>query len=129
MLNKYFVAQIAENIFIWPGKKVKTGILDYPSPGEIEIKISRLFFLSPLLFFPTQKVVGNSIVRFFHESGEFICLLTFGRLVSHGRKFACITSTYPLRDYQVCRSRNNMQNWIKISHVDGDFLHAELGSL
>ena len=25
-------------------KKVITGILDYPSPGEIEIKISRLFF-------------------------------------------------------------------------------------
>ena len=51
MLNKYFVAQIAENIFIWPGKKVKTGILDYPSPGEIEIKISRLFFFKPTPIF------------------------------------------------------------------------------
>ena len=36
MLNKYFIAQIAENIFIlhWE-KKVKTGISDNLSPGEI----------------------------------------------------------------------------------------------
>ena len=38
MLNRYFTSQIAENTFFCTGKKVKTGILDYPSPGEIEIK-------------------------------------------------------------------------------------------
>ena len=46
MLNKYFIAQIAENIFILQWKKVKTGTPDYPSLGEIEIQISRLFFLA-----------------------------------------------------------------------------------
>ena len=45
-----------------------------------------------------MKVPGNSIVRIFkiclwnllkiNKSGEFICLLTFGCLVSHSRKFA-----------------------------------------
>ena len=37
MLNKYFIAQIVENTFIFAQKKnVKTGISDYPSPGEIK---------------------------------------------------------------------------------------------
>ena len=45
MLNKSFIAKIAENTYILHWKKrVKTGISDYLSPGEIKVKISRLFF-------------------------------------------------------------------------------------
>ena len=44
MLDKYFIAQIAESTFILHWKIVKTGIPDYPSPGGIEKQISRLFF-------------------------------------------------------------------------------------
>ena len=71
MLNKYFIAQITENTFILHWKKVKTGISDLSSPGEIEIKISRLFFFkpTPIFSYVDMKVVGNSIVRFFE-----ICL-------------------------------------------------------
>ena len=33
------------------GKKVKTGILNNPSPGEIEIKISRMYFQAQTYLF------------------------------------------------------------------------------
>ena len=68
MLNKYFIVQIAENTFILPGKEVKKGILDYPSPGETEIKKIGACFSKPTPIFSDvqMKVVGNSIVRFFN---------------------------------------------------------------
>ena len=47
MLNKYFVDQIVEITFILNSKKFKTRISDYTSPGEIELKINRLFFFEP----------------------------------------------------------------------------------
>ena len=50
----------------WIGKNVKTGILNYPSPGETEIKISHLFFKpTPIVPDAEMKVDGKSIVRFF----------------------------------------------------------------
>ena len=65
MLNKYSIAQTAENTFILHlNKKVKTVISDYPSQGEIELKISRLFFFKPTPIFSNakMKILGNSIV-------------------------------------------------------------------
>ena len=70
-----------------------------------------------------MKVSGNSIVRFFkiclwnwrkiNKSRELIRLL-FGCLVSHSSRndFECITSGYPLRDYQVwsCSPVNRLAN-------------------
>ena len=49
-------------------KKFKTGISDYPSPDEIEIKkLAACFFFKPTPIFSNaeMKVIGNSIVRFF----------------------------------------------------------------
>ena len=50
MLNAYFIAQIAENTFILQWKKVKTGIADYPSLGEIKTKYKPLGFLIQHIF-------------------------------------------------------------------------------
>ena len=54
MLNEYFIALMAENtctsILHW--KKVKTGILDYLSPGDIKLKIGNLFFQAHIYHFP-----------------------------------------------------------------------------
>ena len=82
MLNKYFIAKIAENTFFVLLKSQNRNI---GLPGEIEKKVSRLFFVVVVVFFcfffllllllffkPTpifsdaeMKVVGNGIVRFF----------------------------------------------------------------
>ena len=108
MSNKYFIAQIAENTFVlhWEKskkkkkkKKKKKEMSDYPPPGEIKLKISRLFFQATSIFSDAEvKVVGNSIVRFFeicpwnwlkiNKSGELTRMMTFGCFVNHDRKFA-----------------------------------------
>ena len=52
MLNKYFIAQIAENTFIFAlVKNVKTGIFDYLLRVKLKIKISRLFFQAQTYLF------------------------------------------------------------------------------
>ena len=55
MLNKYFIVLIAENTIILHWKKVKTGILDYTSLDENELKLSTCY-LKPTLIFSDAEI-------------------------------------------------------------------------
>ena len=63
IICKYFIAQIAEIAVILHWKKIKTGISDYPSPGEIKLKISRLFVFKPTPIFSDAEMKAISGVN------------------------------------------------------------------
>ena len=90
ILNKYFIVQRAENTFILHWKKVKTGIPDYPSLGEIETRKTPNGIMEGLFKKVNQKVnLGVRVDKYIMKKVRVVSL-------------ACdITTGPPLYPYQI----------------------------